>query len=104
MHTGNRPYLVTRMKEVEMATDVLTPRAVLSLTRSLLSNRALRTLRTSGLAHYDCPVLADLPRERFAVAASISPDGMWLEVRRLRVPERDAIPNDVPPAAAPVSG
>jgi len=94
LHTGGAPQLITPIGRIELVKSSLTVPAVEQLLSRLLPDAARERLDASGVVQYDCPALDDLPGEHFSVVAARLHHDVRLEVRRLRVPDDDAVPSD----------
>jgi len=92
LHTGTAPQLVTPIGRLELVRSNLTVSAVERLINRLLPHDARDKLQTSGVVQYDCPRQEGLPGEQFSIVAARLSHDIRLEVRRLRVPDDDAIP------------
>lgn len=93
LHTGGAPQLVTPIGRLDLVRANLTVPAVEQLLTRLLPEDALERLSTAGVVQYDCPQQDDLPGEHFSVVAARLHDDVRLEVRRLRLPDDDSIPD-----------
>lgn len=92
LHTGGAPQLVTPIGRLELVKTRLTVPAVERLLSRLLSDSALDRLESSGVVQYDYPTPDDLPGEQFSIIAARLHHDVRLEVRRLRLPDDDSIP------------
>ena len=93
LHTGGAPQLVTPIGRLDLVKASLTIPAVEQLLSRLLPEDALERLGTAGVVQYDCPPQQDLPGEHFSVVAARRHHDVRLEVRRLRLPDDDSIPD-----------
>ena len=92
LHTGNAPQLVTPIGRFDLVKSRMTLPAAERLISRLLSDAAREQLETAGVVQYDFPPQDDLPGEHFSVVAARLHQDIRLEVRRLRLPDDDSIP------------
>jgi twitching motility protein PilT len=100
MHAGEKPYVVAPAGQVELANRPLTVEAVKNFVAQLLPGDASHALAESGAVQHVIVMPPEFPGESFTVVAARGGDDMWVEVRRRKVGEADAVP-EVPfePAA-----
>ena len=95
MHAGDKPYVVAPSGQVELASRALTLDAVGGILEQLLPAEFQHALDEFGAVQYDLPKQEDFADDRFTVVAARGGDDVWVEVRRRRVPDDDAVPAEV---------
>jgi hypothetical protein len=103
LHTGGAPQLVTPVGRIDLVKSNLTVPAVEKLIDCLLPDVAQQALAASGVVQYDYPPFDSLPGEHFSVVAARLHEDVRLEVRRLRTPDDDSIPQELFERPAPAT-
>src|SRR5713226_3943551 len=103
IHVGEKPYVVAPSGQVDLATRGLTFEAVNGILEQLLPVETQNALDEFGAIQYELPPRPNLPNEHFTVVVARGGDDIWVEIRRRRTPEEDAIPTEVflTPSAIP---
>src|SRR5258706_1056175 len=87
MHAGDKPYVVARAGQIELASRPLDLDAVSGIVAQLLPPEFQKAFDEFGAVQYDLPPQPDFPRERFTVVVARGGDDVWAEIRRRRVLE-----------------
>ena len=101
IHVGEKPYVVTTKGQVELATRALSLEAVSGIVEQLLPIDSQRALEEFGAAQYQIPLRSDWPQEHFEVVAARGGNDVWMEIRRRRGHDDDAVPVEMFAAAPP---
>jgi twitching motility protein PilT len=103
IHVGEKPYVVAPTGQVDLATRGLTFEAVNGILEQLLPVETQNALDEFGAIQYELPPRPDLPNEHFTVVVARGGDDVWVEIRRRRTPEADAVPPEafLTPSALP---
>src|SRR2546427_2471688 len=91
IHVGEVPYVVTPTGQVDLATRGLTFEAVTGIVEQLLPMETRTALEEFGAIQYEIPTREEFRHERFTVVAARGGDDVWVEIRRRRAPEEDAV-------------
>src|SRR5438876_3218573 len=102
IHVGEKPYVVAPSGQVELATRALTFEAVTGILEQMLPGASRQALEEFGAIQYELPPLPQFRHEHFTVVAARGGDDVWVEVRRHRAAEDDAVPADIFETPAPV--
>jgi twitching motility protein PilT len=94
MHVGEKPYVVTESRTIDLSTHGLNLSAMVGMLAQLLPSEAQGALQEFGAVEHELP-----PRgaDRFAVVAARGGDDIWIEIRRRR--EEAPAPIAEPPVA-----
>ena len=95
MHVGDKPYVVSPIGQVDLATRGLTLDAVSGIVNQLLPFESQRALDEFGAAQYELPPMPEFPGEHFTVVAARGGDDVWAEIRRRRIPDEDRVPMEL---------
>src|SRR5439155_5067560 len=95
IHVGEKPYVVAPSGQVELATRALTFEAVTGILEQMLPAESRQALEEFGAIQYELPPLTQYRNEHFTVVAARGGDDVWVEVRRRRAPDDDAVPADI---------
>jgi twitching motility protein PilT len=103
IHVGEKPYVVAPSGQVDLATRGLTFEAVNGILEQLLPVETQNALDEFGAIQYELPPRPGLPHEHFTVVVARGGDDIWVEIRRRRTPDEDAIPPEafLTPSAIP---
>ena len=103
IHVGEKPYVVAPTGQVDLATRGLTFEAVNGILEQLLPIETQNALDEFGAIQYELPPRPDLPNEHFTVVVARGGDDVWVEIRRRRTPDADAVPPEafLTPSALP---
>ena len=103
IHVGEKPYVVAPTGQVDLATRGLTFEAVNGILEQLLPIETQNALDEFGAIQYELPPRPDLPNEHFTVVVARGGDDVWVEIRRRRTPDVDAVPPEafLTPSALP---
>ena len=103
IHVGEKPYVVAPTGQVDLATRGLTFEAVNGILEQLLPVETQNALDEFGAIQYELPPRPDLPNEHFTVVVARGGDDVWVEIRRRRTPDADAVPPEafLTPSALP---
>ncbi len=103
MHVGEKPYVVTPSGQSELASRALTLEAVIGMVGLLLAIESQRVLDEFGAAQHELPPMPEFPHEHFTVVAARGGDDVWMEIRRYRIPDEDAVPAEIWDTPAPAA-
>jgi twitching motility protein PilT len=92
IHVGEKPYVVAPSGQVDLATRGLTFEAVNGILEQLLPVETQNALDEFGAIQYELPPRPNLPNEHFTVVVARGGDDIWVEIRRRRTPDVDAVP------------
>ena len=92
MHAGDKPYVVSPTGQTDLASRGITLDAVNGIVNQLLPTEFQHALDEFGAVQYELPAVAGFTSERFTVVVARGGDDVWLEVRRRRVADEDAVP------------
>src|SRR4029077_11216133 len=92
MHAGEKHYVVAPAGQVELANRPLTVEAVKTFVAQLLPGDASQALDEFGAVQHVIVSPPEFPGESFTVVAARGGGDMWVEVRRRKVGEPDAVP------------
>ncbi len=95
MHVGDKPYVVSPIGQVDLATRGLTLDAVSGIVNQLFPIEAQRALDEFGAAQFELPPMPEFPGEHFTVVAARGGDDIWAEIRRRRIPDDDRVPMEL---------
>ncbi len=95
MHVGDKPYVVSPVGQVNLATRGLTLDAVSGIVNQLLPLESQRALDEFGAAQFELPPVPEFPGEHFTVVVARGGDDIWAEIRRRRIPEEDRVPMEL---------
>src|SRR5947209_7888269 len=95
IHVGEKPYVVAPSGQVELATRALTFEAVTGILEQMLPAESRAALEEFGAIQYELPPLQQYRHEHFTVVAARGGDDVWVEVRRHRASEDDAVPAEM---------
>lgn len=106
MHVGDKPYVVSPIGQVDLATRGLTLDAVSGIVNQLLPIESQRAFDEFGAVQFELPPMPEFPGEHFTVVAARGGDDVWAEVRRRRIEHKDRVPTERfgAPAAAAAAG
>jgi len=93
MHPGDKPYVVSPTGQIELAPKGLTLEAVDGIVAQLLSAESRDALEEFGAVQYELTA-SEFPGEHFTVVAARGGDDLWVEIRRRRAVEQDAVPDE----------
>jgi hypothetical protein len=79
LHVGEKPYVVTPHRQVDLATRGLTFDAVNGIVNELLPVESQRALDEFGAAQFELPPIVEFPGECFTVVAARGGDDLWAE-------------------------
>lgn len=91
MHAGEKPYVVGPAGQVELANPPLTMEAVKGIVSQLLPDDVSRALDEFGAVQHEIVSPPEFPGESFMVVAARGGDDMWVEIRRRRMSQVDAV-------------
>jgi twitching motility protein PilT len=83
LHVGERPYVVTKIGNVDLAKTILTVEAVSGMLAQLIPAEQLETLAEVGAVEHQLQPPSSM-RDAFTVIAARGGDDIWIEVRRKR--------------------
>jgi twitching motility protein PilT len=92
MHAGEKPYVVAPAGQVELANRPLTIDDLKSIVAQLLPGDASHALDEFGAVQHVIVSPPEFPGESFTVVAARGGDDMWVEVRRRKIGEANAVP------------
>src|SRR5947209_16721232 len=95
IHAGDKPYVVSPTGQVELASRGLTLEAVNGIVGQLLPIELQNALDEFGAIRYELAALPEFNGESFTVVAARGGDDVWVEIRRRRVPDDDAVPEEL---------
>ncbi len=95
MHVGDKPYVVSPIGQVDLATRGLTLDAVSGIVNQLLPIESQRALDEFGAAQFELPPMPEFPGEHFTVVAARGGDDVWAEIRRRRIQDEDRVPMEL---------
>jgi twitching motility protein PilT len=92
LHAGEKPYVVAPAGQVELANRPLTTDDLKTIVAQLLPGDASHALDEFGAVQHVIVSPPEFPGESFTVVAARGGDDMWVEVRRRKIGEADAVP------------
>jgi twitching motility protein PilT len=93
MHVGEKPYVVTESRTIDLSTHGLNLSAMVGMLAQLLPAEAQGALQEFGAVEHELPSRG---ADRFAVVAARGGDDIWIEIRRRR--QQPPAPRVEPPA------
>lgn len=95
MHVGDKPYVVTKNGQVDLATRGLTLEAVTGILAQVFPPESHRALDEVGAAQHELSGDPELPGELFTVVAARGGDDIWVEIRRKKKLHTPTVPSGV---------
>jgi len=106
LHVGEKPYVATPTRRIEVADRGLAPDAVDEVLAQILPIALQNALDEFGAIEHALPAMAEFPGEQFTLVAVRKADDVWVEIRRRpnleddRIPDELFAPMDTPAASA----
>src|SRR5262245_36175166 len=77
MHVGERPYVITPLGQVDLATRDLTLDAVSGIVQQLLPSLQQQVLAGAGGVRHELETSVEFPDDRFTIVVAAAQDDMW---------------------------